>query len=319
MNRKLLKITAFCLAALLLCLVPAEAAGIGETAALASVTSLFSNDMIQRLVNYLILPIHELIVMFRRPWEPKENEVDLSRFELTFEDEFEGETLSDTWWSYSDGVRKGGYWDREQAFLENGNLVIRTQYQENGRFGPGYYSWRATTKNTFEQAYGYFEVRCILPAAQGLWSAFWLTGENVKTGVPATEASEIDIFESPLWLRHREKGIVTQNIHYGGYETGHRYTNVAVAKANNPYEEYNTYGLEWTPEEYIFYVNGKETGRSAFGGVCRNPLYLLLSVEVDGVGGKPSTGWSGLITENTEDALPADFVIDYVRVYQHAL
>ena len=88
-----------------------------------------------------------------------------------------------------------------------------------------------------------------------------------------------------------------------------------MAGANNPYEAFNTYGLKWTPEEYIFYVNGVETGRSRYGGVCRQPLYMLLSVEVDGVGGIPSAGWSGKITKNRTADLPADFVVDYVRVY----
>lgn len=43
---------------------------------------------------------------------------------------------------------------------------------------------------------------------------------------------------------------------------------------------------------------------------------MLLSVEVDGVKGKPADGWSGIITKNKENAMPSDFVID-VRAYQY--
>ena len=43
---------------------------------------------------------------------------------------------------------------------------------------------------------------------------------------------------------------------------------------------------------------------------------MLLSVEVDGVKGKPAGGWSGIITKK-ENAMPSDFVIDYVRAYRY--
>ncbi len=44
---------------------------------------------------------------------------------------------------------------------------------------------------------------------------------------------------------------------------------------------------------------------------------MILSVEVDGVDGKPVFGWSGNIKNNSQGTLPIDFVIDYVKVYQH--
>lgn len=310
MKRKSIKFTAMCLALAMLLAVPAMAAPLN--------LNIWSEDsFFARAANFLVLPVHELITLFRLPWKAKDADLDLTGYALVFEDDFEGDTLSSTWWSYSDGRRKGGYWHKNQARVADGNLIIRTEYLEDGAYGPGWYSWRATTKGTFEQAYGYYEVRCILPSAQGMWSAFWLTNANVKTDVPGTQASEIDIMESPLWKTRwqRERGLVTQNIHYGGYELGHRYRNIAVSSADQPYGKYNTYGLLWTPEEYIFYINGKETGRSTFGGVCKEPLYMLLSTEVDGVGGSPSYGWSGKITKNSAEQMPADFVVDYVRVW----
>lgn len=54
---------------------------------------------------------------------------------------------------------------------------------------------------------------------------------------------------------------------------------------NNPYEEFNTYGLEWNEDEYIFYINGVETFRTSFGGVSQNPEYVILSVEMRGENG----------------------------------
>lgn len=274
-----------------------------------------------KFVNVLIDVIHRGIVLVRYPWEPKEaHTIDLSGFTLVFEDSFEGSVLDERCWShYHPGIRKGGYWDEAQTVLRDGCLVIRSEYLPDGKYGAGYYTDRIDTRRKYLQTYGYFECRCILPAAQGLWSAFWLSSENIANGVPGTQGTEIDVFESPLYYRGiygLENGLVTSNLHYGGYELGHRYRNVTVAKAQSPYSQFNTYGLEWNENEYIFYINGIETGRSSFGGVSKVPEYMLLSTEFDGVGGQPFYGWSGIATRN-RDELPAEFIVDYVRAYQY--
>ena len=280
--------------------------------------SIWSADtFLSRVLNFAVGPIHEVIALCRRPWRAKGWGPDLTGYSLVFEDNFSGDTLGGAWHSHGDGQRKGGYWDKAQARVEDGRLIIRTEYKEGGPYGAGWYSWGTDTKGTYERAHGYFEARCILPAAQGLWSAFWMFTDRVKKGVPGTRAVELDVMESPLWKSNRQRrlGLISQNIHYNGYGPGTRYRNVAVTRADRPYEQFNTYGLLWTPEEYIFYVNGRETGRSTYGGVCREPLCMLLSVEVDGVGGVPSAGWSEKITRNEKGACPADFVVDYVKVW----
>ncbi len=73
--------------------------------------------------------------------------------------------------------------------------------------------------------------------------------------------------------------------------------------------------IEWNESEYIFYINGVETGRSDFGGTSRVPEYLLLTAEVGGSNGAAGTSWAGEAL-NT-GAEPTDFVVDYVRVYQY--
>ncbi len=276
----------------------------------------------ENFVNVLIDVIHRGITVIRYPWTPKsDNKIDLDKFDLVFEDEFEGDRLNENIWRHTrPGMRKGGFWDSEQCTLSDGFLHIAVEHKQDGKYGEGYYCDRIDTRKTYLQKYGYFECRCKLPAAQGIWSAFWLSSENVNDYVPGTQGTEIDVFESPLWYRGltgRENGLVTQNLHYGGYNFGHRYRNVAVAKANDPYNEFNNYGVEWNSEGYVFYVNGVETGRSDFGGVSEVPEYMQLSIEVDGAGGKPSHGWSGKITRNKEGILPAELVVDYVRAYQY--
>ena len=278
----------------------------------------------ETFINFAIYACHELIIAYRRPWKPKKgNKLDLSRFELVFEDHFDGDTLNREIWGKhaEDGVRKGGYWDLDgQTFLKDSCLIIRTEYKADGKFGPGYYTANVSTRDAYEQTFGYFECRCKIPAAEGMWSAFWLMTQKVGTGVPGKIGTEIDVFESPIWWRGKkghERNLVSSNLHYGGYSYGHRYKNVAVTKLNDPYNEFNTYGMEWNKKGYVFYINGMEVGRSKFGGVCESPEYFRCSCEVDGSCGEPTFGWSGKITRGGKNELPADFVIDYVRTYQY--
>lgn len=278
-----------------------------------------------KFINVSIDVIHRAITVFRFPWNPNPNKtVDMDKFQLTFADEFDDLTYFYRHWGHlHTGVRKGGYWDPAQTTLEDGHMVTRCEYKENGTYGPGYYADRVETHTAiepFEQKYGYFEVSCKLPAAQGIWSAFWMSSANVNDFVPGKQGTEIDIFESPLYYRKNlglNNNLITSNLHYGGYNLGHRYANVTVAKVNNPYTEFNTYGMEWNPDGYTFYINGQQTGHSKFGGVSEVPEYLILSMEVDGVGGKPYHGWSGIVTKNKDGELPAALVVDYVRVYQY--
>lgn len=254
------------------------------------------------------------------------NQVDLDKFTLVWEDNFDGESLDYEKWTPLYGIndraamRKGGYNHKDMLEVRDGNLHIYAKYVEDGLGGgpAGYYTNIITTKETYEQTYGYFEVRCILPKGAGLWSAFWMNSHTMAnvdgTGI---DGAEIDIFESPYY---HKKGIrhncVGSNIHFDGYGEDLTSGKVGVFLANNPYEEYNTYGLEWNEEEYIFYINGKETARTSFGGASQSPEYMILSVEFGGSNGTPDPdSWAGDVTEN--DVTDSDFVVDYVRAYQY--
>lgn len=255
------------------------------------------------------------------PKSPKK--IDLSEFELVFEDNFDGDKLDETKWhehmcfNAETGARKGGLWSPSQAIIVDNQLHIRTEYKENGEYGAGYYTEAIDTSNLFEQKYGYFECRCKLPAAEGLWAAFWLHSFKIGPGVSGREATEIDIFESPMYKRKKIRNSIVSNLHYNGYGINGKSKRLGAFEIDDPYNSFNTYGLEWNKNEYIFYINGIETCRSSFGGVAQEKEFMILSVEVDGVDGKPVFGWSGNIKNNSQGTLPIDFVIDYVKVYQH--
>lgn len=256
-------------------------------------------------------------VPFRRPHPPQGKKLDLARFQLTFEDQFEGNVLDPAKWkSHGEDVRRGGYWDGSQAAVRDGKLIIRTEYHD-GKYGPGWYHAGLDTKGLFEQKYGYFEARCKLPRGQGLWSAFWMMCEGVEqeTG-NGKSGAEIDIFESPYYAR-RQNGLVTCNLHYDGYGRAHRTKNAGIIRVDNPYETFHDYGVEWNEREYIFYIDGVESCRTSFGQPSQTPEFLILSTEVDGQNGRPFRGWSGDIRKNPEEIWPSDFVVEYVRAYQY--
>ena len=273
-------------------------------------------------LNFMIWFVNSLLTLFHSSRANRNKAtLDLTGFRLTFSDEFDGDKLDPAKWDAHEfyGMRKGGWWSGAQARVENGNLIIRTQYKADGEFGPGWYTCGLSTQHKFEQAYGYFECRCILPKGQGLWSAFWMMNDHVhEITKKAVQGAELDIMESPFWrLRGKRNRRITQNIHYSGYNLETKYKNVGIFRLDNdPYENYNTYGLLWTPEEYVFYINRHEVARTKYGGVSTQPEYLILSCEVDGGNGSPTFGWSGNIEKNDRSSFAAEFRVDYVRAYK---
>ncbi len=270
----------------------------------------------------------------------KTKTVDMSKFELVWCDEFNGSEIDKSKWGPSWWIteRKGGYWHEDMVSVRDGNLVFRAEYLEEPlenryydywhdkinfkEYKPGWYSADLTTQGKYEQTYGYFEVRCILPAATGMWSAFWMMNDKVvNVDGSGQDGTEVDVFESFYYKDHWwGNDCITTGIIYDGY--GPEIQNASIGKyfiENDPYEEYNTYGVEWNKDEYIFYINGRETGRLSAGGVSQNPEYLLLSIEFAGENGVQSSDrhGTGEIDKTPEENWPAEFKVDYVRCYQY--
>jgi len=215
---------------------------------------------------------------------------------LVWSDEFEGDTIDGSKWELlGDWKRRDGFWVKEDAYLDGqGHLILRTK-----KDGDRYTSGAVRTRGRFEHRYGYWVCRCQFPTQPGHWPAFWLMGDGVgKVGDGGRDGTEIDIMEKP-WLTDR----TTQNLHWDGYgkdhqSAGHTFTVPGLSQG------FHTFGLYWTPEEYVFYVNGQETWRTRAGGVSQVPQFAKLTEEI----GK----WGGDIAQAN---LPDYFKVDYVRVY----
>lgn len=218
------------------------------------------------------------------------------QWKLVWNDEFDGRELdASKWETPPDAPRRDAWWMRKAVSLDGqGRLVIST-FRDGDRYVDGC----VRTRGKFEHAFGYYTARIQLQKQPGHWSAFWMYAGSVgRVGDEGRDGTEIDIMEKP-WLDER----VQQTLHWDGYGASHK-SSGQVCKVPGVMDGFHTFSLWWSPQEYVFYVDGKETWRTAAGGVCQAPLYLKLSDEVGDWGGD-----IGLAK------LPDRFLIDYVRVY----
>jgi len=256
-----------------------------------------------------LLTVAEMLglVLFDTAVTPRGQQLDLDGYALVLEDNFDGDTLDLSKWEYrANGARRAGFNSPNQVFLEDGNLVIRAEYREGGEYGAGWYA--GMIRSVQEYTRGYFEIRCVCSEGGGFWSAFWLNARGMASAELSDGGiggAEIDIFESNNYGDNfLNRNSVTHAVHVGGYGDGLRSEMQGSFKVPNPYTQFNTYGLEWNEEEYIFYINGVESTRTSWQkGVSQAPEYVIISEE--------------LPNEFSEQpGFSTDFIVDYVRIYQ---
>lgn len=219
-----------------------------------------------------------------------------ARWALKWSDEFSGGKLDETKWNrLGDWRRRDGFWVKDDAYVEAGNLVLRTR-----KDGDRYTCGAVNSKGKFESAFGYYVARCKWPKEPGHWPAFWLMCDGVNTvGNDGRDGTEIDVVEVP-W----RDGRLTCNLHWDGYGKAHKSKGNKFQMPETA-QGWHTYGLLWLTNEYVFYVDEKEVWRSKDGGVSQVPQFLKLTEEIG--------TWAGDIkTAN----LPDYTLVDYVRVYQ---
>jgi beta-glucanase (GH16 family) len=225
--------------------------------------------------------------------------IPIENYELFWNDEFEINTLDESKWTHrSLGPRRDAINIKSAiAIHEAGHLVITTE-----RVGGKYYTGMVSTDGKFMTTFGYFEAKVYLQKERGHWSAFWLQSptKGREIGNVKDSGAEIDIFE---YLGNKRKR-VQHAIHWDGYKKEHLKSKSKKIKDKTLKSGWHTFGLLWTAEEYVFYVNGNETWRTS-EAISQRPQYIILSVEVG--------NWAGKIHRAN---LPDSFLVDYVRVYK---
>ncbi len=253
------------------------------------------------------------LVVADTPTPPRGEALDLTGYSLVFEDEFEGNELDTSVWEYrGSGPRRGGFNAESQVEVKDGNMIMTGEYLEDGMYGEGWYTGMIKLRERYCK--GYFEIRCKVNADPGYWSAFWLQADAPYTASVSkggVGGAEIDIFESVDAYDITCKNSVYQTIHCAGVDgeqEGFQSMGLGNFYGNNIYDEYNTYGLKWTDEEYIFYINGVETRRSSFGnGVSEVEEDVIVSLELPNI---------DKLDELDKETYETTFTVDYVRIYQ---
>jgi len=216
---------------------------------------------------------------------------------LVWHDEFSGKTLDTAKWDVmGDWKRRDGFWVKDDAYLDGqGNLVLRTRKQ-----GKRFTSGAIRTQGKFAHRFGYWECRCTFPSEVGHWPAFWLFSRPGvdKVGNEGRDGTEVDIMEKP----HRDARM-NHALHWDGYGKHHR-SKAKHVEVPGIMKGWHTFGLHWTPQEYVFYVDGKETWRTKAGGVSQVPAFVKVTEEIG--------NWAGDIRKAN---LPDHFRVDYVRVF----
>ena len=119
-------------------------------------------------------------------------------YTLTWQDEFDGTSLSSDW-THETGRGNDGwgnwelqYYRPENTIVSDGYLIIEAKEQSFS--GANYTSSRIKTEGKQFFKYGRIDIRAALPEGQGIWPALWMLGESHATvGWPA--CGEIDIME----------------------------------------------------------------------------------------------------------------------------
>jgi len=218
---------------------------------------------------------------------------------LVWDDDFDGTRLDSTKWEHcpEEPRKDNSFWCDEDAYLDGkGNLLVRIRKDEKDRIMCG----AVRTVGKFERTYGYFEIRCKIPKVKGAWTAFWMMPYYGKIDDPGTHGTEIDIMESA----QPQHGWVNHALHWGNYTDNHQVAEKHIKNMSEVYEGFHTYACHWTRDEYVFYIDGKETWRTSAGGVSQVPGYLKITAE--------AAMWAG---NAQEEDLPSYMVVDYVRVY----
>ena len=229
-----------------------------------------------------------------------------------WEDDFQGDLDTANWNVIEgDGCALGlcGWGNRElQTYdaravsVANGLLSLTAFVDDEGTIRSG----RLTTEAKHGFQYGLIEARMRLPAGRGLWPAFWMMPENKQFRWPLE--GEIDILE---WTGNEPHRIIGA-IHFGDLPPGNVHYSETLRTPSVWNGEFHTFGLEWSPQQIRWYVDGREHGVATPDEAApwpwvfdSKPFHLILNVAVGGTLGG----------DVVRDDLPATLDVDWVRVY----
>ena len=246
----------------------------------------------------------------------------LNGYDLLWHDEFNGDTMDDSIWSYD--PHEPGWTNAElqeytqstdNVFVKDGSLVLKAikTTDENGK--DYYTSGKVKTQNKKDFMYGKVVARAKVPEGQGLWPAIWMMPTDESFYGQWPKCGEIDIME----VLGNQTELSYSTIHYGEPHAEQQGTYELTGTTFA--EDFHEYSVEWEPGEMRFYTDNNlvltvNDWFTAVEGLDEKPypapfnqdFFVQLNLAVGGT-------WPGNPDETT-DFENAEFLIDYVRVYQ---
>lgn len=260
-----------------------------------------------------------LLTVLLTPYTSNSYAQEKEGYALDWHDEFNGSELDSTKWRHRGlGARRGGTVVEEATKVDgNGNLTITTTILDSSHYHVGMIG----TGETYNTTYGYFEAR-VKFGKRLSWDSFWLQCPTAyQAGSTSETGAEIDICEysgsllrsaigwddslNAIWDTLGYK--VNHNIHWADNDGIMDSWGSRSSLIQDP-NEWVTLALEWTENQYYFYVNDTLTynTRKGLSGIDE---YIILSVEPDYWEALPDSIQNGATVQDT-------FFVDYVRVYK---
>ena len=246
----------------------------------------------------------------------------LDGYNLLWSDEFDGDVMDETKWNYE--PHEPGWTNNElqeyttstdNVFVRDGNLVLKAL--KTTKDGQDYYtSGKVTGQNKTDFMYGKVVVSAKVPEGQGLWPAIWMMPQDESYYGQWPKCGEIDIMES----LGNDTTISYSTIHYGEPHAEQQGT-ITREGADSFSATFHEYSVEWEPGEMRFYTDDElvltvndwftaEQGEDdkPYPAPFNQPFFVQMNLAVGG-------DWPGN-PDATTDFDNAEFLIDYVRVYQ---
>ena len=253
--------------------------------------------------------------------QSKDNIPQFSGYNLLWNDEFDGDELDDSIWSYD--PHEPGWTNQElqeytestdNVFIRDGKLVLKAiKTEQNGK--PYYTSGKIKSQDKKDFLYGKIVARAKVPEGKGLWPAIWMMPKDENLYGQWPKCGEIDIME----VLGSRVDTAYSTLHYGephGEQQGTR-----VLQNGSYADSFHEYSVEWEPGEIRFYVDGELTltandwfsgdangNEKEYPAPFNQPFFVQMNLAVGG-------SWPGNPDETTNFD-NAEFEIDYVRVYQ---
>ena len=315
----------------------------GDDAADAQDIALLKKHLIGAEISYVtdfnsdkVTDIRDLIALKKTVSEfLGEDSLAPAGYSLVWNDEFKGRTIDNAKWRTNqprmtayDGV--GNFNEGTVRSVGNGRLLM-TAYKNSDTTkynGKTYLTTNSiTTENRMSFKYGYLEVRAKVPYKAGCWPSLWLRSPNAaQTDLTGKDGynMEVDIIEP---FGYTDKNGITIHETNKSDENDHCQAAVGSYKfknAENLANEYHTYGFLWTADEMKFFIDGecfatytKDTlARMGYKGDFDDTVNILFDNQLITTNSPVANEEKTNTIENNEGSLPAEYSVEYVRLYQ---